>query len=737
MSAEKNNVALKDKKKTSRKGKTFFFYACRKPVFLVIAALVAMISVICTVESGLGDIAAMLTGTAVFLLFLAVFKTRNEPKGLSVNFLAFIWSLFIFWIVQIAVSASVQRIFWSDLEGELARNVWFGISSGIVRIIFNILLIYSFIMLISSIFRTMKVGIISVLVVSLTLGVANNFVVQTRGREMSFLDIKSIGTALSVVGDYSFELEVETLTAIIIAVACIVHIVRSDYPKFKGFKKPSKYFLTSVAAFAVCVATVFGGVSLGYSSKNYRTQGTEYNGYYLNFIYSIKNSKVKAPGTYSPGAIMNAISKNDFSSLGISPETNVIVIMNESFSDLKGVCDSSQAPSKLVTDTELLPYWNSLENGVFTDENGKTQTVIKGNALSSVYGGNTANSEFEFLMGTSMAFLPKDTVVYNGKINQNNAYSVVNFFNDAGYKTIAVHPEYAENWSRNVIYKHFGFDETYFWDKFEGTVTEEDLYRGHVSDAAVYKKIIELYENREENEKFFTFAITMMNHGGYDHSSFEDTVHVQGDEQGEANEYLSSMNEADASIHILLDYFKEAEQDTLIVFFGDHQPTMPDAFLEKYMGITSNSTVEEMQKMYTVPYMFWSNYEMESDINENVSSINYLSTEMLTLSGVNKSKFFDTLDDIKKVIPAMNFFGWYDTDGDFHSFTDKNDTDITEKEKEALELYEHLAYNLMFDESNKMVNLFDTPTSIQTTMIVHSVGLFHDFRKAPKIFGVA
>ncbi len=737
MSAEKNSAALKDKKKTSKKEKAFFFYAGRKPLFLVIAVALAMISVVYTIEAGLEDISAALTGTAVFLLFFAVFKTRKELKGLSVNTLAFVWSLLIFWLVQIAVSASVSRIFLSDLQGELVKNIWLGIVSGVVRIVFNILIIFSFIMLISSIFRTMKVGIVTVLVFSLIFGVANNFVVQARGREISFLDIKSIGTAVSVVGDYSFELEVETLTAIILALACIVHVITSDYPRFKGFKKSSKYFLTSVISLVVCVATVFGGVSLGYASKNYRTQGTEYNGYYLNFIYSIKNSRVKAPVTYSPGAIMNAVSKNDFSSLGVSPETNVIVIMNESFSDLKNVCDSSETEIKLVTDAELLPYWNSLENGTSTDENGKTQTVVKGNALSSVYGGNTANSEFEFLMGTSMAFLPKDTVVYNGKINQSNSYSIVNFFNDAGYKTIAVHPEYAENWSRNVIYKHFGFDETYFWDKFESDVTDEDMYRGHVSDATVYKKIIELYENREENEKFFTFAITMMNHGGYVTEDFKDTVNVIGDDQGEANEYLSSANEADASIHILLDYFKEVEEDTLIVFFGDHQPTMTDNFLEKYMGITSDSTVEEMQRMYTVPYMFWSNFEMESDINENVSSINYLSTEMLTLSGVSKSKYFDTLDDIKKTIPAMNFFGWYDIDGNFHSFSDKSDKDITEKEKEALELYEHLAYNLMFDDDNKMVNLFDTPTTMQTTMIVHSVGLFHDFRKAPKIFGVA
>lgn len=668
----------------------------------------------------------------ITILFTAIFKPRNKANWLSVNITALFWAFIIFWLMQLAVSASISSIFKCNILGIMTGNLIVRVLSGLVRIIMNTLIIYALIMTVSLIFKSMKVGIISVLSASVILGIANNFVVQTRGREISFSDIKSIGTAIAVVGDYSFSLMIGSIISVILSTVAIVYLVRSDYPKFSGLKKSVKHLVTVALTFVLCVTTVFSGASIGYASRNYRSQGTEYNGYYLNFIYSIKNSRIKAPETYSPGAIIDALEKNDFSSLGIeSSDVNVIVIMNESFADLSEVCDNSGSETKLETDKEVLPYWNSIESGIFTDEDGNIETFIKGNALSSVYGGNTANSEYEFLSGSSMAFAPEGSVLYNGKITEDNSYTLVDFFNDAGYKTVGIHPENPGNWSRNSVYKYFGFDEIYFKSDFKG-LSKEDYYRGHVSDKAVYDKIIDMYETKEDGEKLFTFAVTMMNHGGYDHASFEPTINVEGDNI--ASEYLSSVNRADQDLKYLMDYFSTVEEETLIVFFGDHQPTMQSSFTSLYMGINGLSTVEDMQRMYTIPYMFWSNFEMNSDINESLTSINYLSTEMLDICGVRKSVFFEAIDNIREVIPAINAFGWYDNEGTFHDFKDVTDTDITESEQKYLELYEHLVFNLLFDEESKLVNLFTIPGALHSTVAVHNVAEFYDFRCAPVLY---
>lgn len=734
MVADKLRSVFSGEKTLFRNDPACRFRDSQRPLVIIIAFVCAILSTVFALVNHIRTDRAVIAGIVVLFLFLLTFKTRKELGIFKVNAMALVWAFVIFWIMQNAATSSLGSIFRCDIFGNLTENDFFGLFSGAIRMAMNTLIIYSLIMLISSLFRSMKIGLTVVLSISLIIGIANNFVVQSRGREISFIDLKSLGTAMSVVGEYSFKLAAGSMVAILITVFAIIHIVRSDYPKFPGIKKSGKHFLVSVSALFICIGTIFGGVSIGYAPRSYRMQGTEYNGYYLNFIYSIKNSRVQAPDTYSPGAIINAIKNNDFSALTSSPTTNVIVIMNESFSDLKGISDSVESSKELVTDTEILPFWNSLENGMLTDENGKTETFIKGNALSSVYGGNTANSEFEFLSGTSMAFFPEGTVAYNGKVKESNAYTLVNFFNDAGYRTIAMHPETPGNWSRSSIYKYFGFDEIYFKPDFVADMQKEDYFRGHVSDSAIYKKLIELYENKQEGEKFFTFAITMMNHGGYNHSSFKDTVNVLGDTQNEAQEYFSSIHESDKALKELIDYFKQVDEETLIVFFGDHQPTMNTDFVGKYMGVTSGSTVEEMQRLYTVPYLFWSNYEMSSDINDSISSIGFLSTEMLNISGVRKSGFFNTLDLIRANIKAINHLGWYDADGDFHAFADKNDATVTESEKESLELYEHLVYNLIFDDKYKMVNVFDTPGLYESPMIACNVVAFKDFRKAPALF---
>jgi phosphoglycerol transferase MdoB-like AlkP superfamily enzyme len=76
---------------------------------------------------------------------------------------------------------------------------------------------------------------------------------------------------------------------------------------------------------------------------------------------------------------------------------NIIVVMNESFSDLKVLGD-------FTTNEDYMPYLHSLLNGA--------ENTVTGYLNVSVCGGNTANTEFEFLTGNSMAFLPQGSIPY-------------------------------------------------------------------------------------------------------------------------------------------------------------------------------------------------------------------------------------------------------------------------------------------------------------------------------------
>ena len=77
--------------------------------------------------------------------------------------------------------------------------------------------------------------------------------------------------------------------------------------------------------------------------------------------------------------------------------------------------------------------------------------------------------------------------------------------------TAALHPYYASGWNRDQVYPDLGFEDTYFRDDF----TNASTLRGYVDDRSAFEKLIELYEDKEENERLFAFEVTMQNHGGY------------------------------------------------------------------------------------------------------------------------------------------------------------------------------------------------------------------------------
>ena len=119
---------------------------------------------------------------------------------------------------------------------------------------------------------------------------------------------------------------------------------------------------------------------------------------------------------------------------------NIVVIMNEAFSDLSVWGD-------FATSEEVMPFFKSLQ-----------QEAVGGELYVSVKGGNTANTEFEFLTGDTMGFLPKGSIPYQQYINDETP-SLASYLKTLGYSTTAIHPYNRTGWDRDTVYEKFGFDE--------------------------------------------------------------------------------------------------------------------------------------------------------------------------------------------------------------------------------------------------------------------------------------
>ena len=100
----------------------------------------------------------------------------------------------------------------------------------------------------------------------------------------------------------------------------------------------------------------------------------------------------------------------------------------------------------LETNEDYMPFIHSL-----------TENTIKGSLSMPVFGAGTSNSEFEFLSGDSISFLPTGCNVYQSYV-KDTVPSLVSTLGVLGYSRTAFHPYYGEGWNRRNVYPLLGFE---------------------------------------------------------------------------------------------------------------------------------------------------------------------------------------------------------------------------------------------------------------------------------------
>ena len=461
----------------------------------------------------------------VILLFAAAyFGLVNVKLELPVK-LSWLWAAILLVIGAILSVFSVQYVLLTDED--------FVKTTDMVCVV-NVVLALAIYLVILFITNNTRLTCTIASIAILAFGFIDYFVYEFRGNEFTYADLKSAGTGLSVVTKYRFVIDYKFLYVILAAVLYIMLVRRIEVQ----FESAVHMRIISILLTIICVLYVIMN-SMSLNTETWEKKGTYRNGYLLNFVLGIRDSFVKAPDGYSKAAVDKIAGnfKETDSSYSQSDAKNptIIVIMNESFADLSVVGD-------FETNTQVTPFMDSL-----------SENTLKGYALSSVYGAKTPNSEWEFETGNSMAFLPDGSVVYQQYINDDPT-SIVSNLKNIGYTTVAMHPYYATGWSRNKVYPHLGYDETYFIDDFDQT----KILREYITDQELYDKIIDRYEKKSDDEKLYIMGVTMQNHGGYGerYDNFNQKVYKVGASYTDANQYLSLLNESDKALENLITYFK-------------------------------------------------------------------------------------------------------------------------------------------------------------------------------------
>lgn len=533
--------------------------------------------------------------------------------------------------------------------------------------------------------RRIRTGMLIETIIVFIFGLAEYFVVQFRTTPILPWDIFSIGTAANVAGAYEFKMSKDAIKVTVYF--CIIIAVLIGMMFLYRKKKLFKLKTTNIIAFVVSAVCLFGySISLQSdklmeSADYYKYQYTPLtmmrkNGIAVTLLYDVKYMSVKKPDRYSKEeekALLEkyADKKED------EDKPNVIAIMNETWSDL------SVLEQSFETNEEVMPFVDSLKGA---------DNTITGNCHVSIVGGNTANSEFEFITGDTMRFMPDGSIPYMNFIKKGTP-SMFSHMESIGYETYFLHPNYERGWNRKKVYEAFGAENILFndLDGDDDKMSVVQKRRGYTTDQYVFNKIEDIYKEKEDGKPIFTWAVTIQNHGGYtsDYDDFKPWIEVGGESSKALDTYLSLINLTDQSFKQLVDFFSSYDEKTVIVMFGDHQPN--DSVVEPLYQMNGKSvynlTPEETEKRYITPYVIWANYDIESASDVDTSA-NYLAAQTLKAAGVETSDYQNYLLDLAAEIPVLSNA----------SLEDENGSSIEESdETERLEEYRKLAYYRLFD----------------------------------------
>ncbi len=482
-------------------------------------------------------------------------------------------------------------------------------------------------------------------------GLANYYVLSFRSAPIMPWDIYSLGTAMSVANNFEYTLERQTVFVLAGFVLLILAESVVDL-ELKGTGRWRKRFwgirIAGAAVFAVLIGSFTHMLHLDSTILRYGMYDklftpavmSKRDGTAVAFLMELKYISVDKPAGYSADAaaeILAPFEEEDTAQQLPGTRPNIIVIMNEAFSD-------PAVLGAFETNVDYMPYIHSVLSG-------HIKNTISGYLNVSVLGGNTANTEFEFLTGNTMAFLPQGSVPYQQYLKRETP-SLASHLKTLGYETVAMHPYNSTGWDRNKVYPLLGFDEMYFIRDYKNP----KKIRKYASDRTCYDKIIELYESKPDGTPLFVFNVTMQNHSSYTDAfdNFKPDVSVSGSSSVALDNYLSLMKISDESIAYLTDYFDGAGEDTMIIFFGDHQPTNSVVSNIWRLNGKNGSELSEADEAarYKVPYFIWCNFETDTKTGADTST-NFLATDILETAGLPMTAYEKYLASLSESYPVI------------------------------------------------------------------------------------
>ena len=494
------------------------------------------------------------------------------------------------------------------------------------------------------------------------LSIANRMKIEVRDEPVFPRDFALLKEVGQIVGDYNLRFPVGAI-AIVVAGTLILALLGAfigckPFPiaKLRGLPGSLLGTAASVAVLAGLIVTVYASNDLynSFRVSNAYYVPSVFNelGFPYCFCHQFTTYPVDKPDGYSRSEV-EQWENEAVAPVGQGKDVNVIMVMNEAFSDISDY-------SIFHWEEDPLPALHALQ----TDPH-----AITGRMAAPSFAGGTANTEFDVMTGMQTNALSKTTTSSMRVVNRNQD-SLFRVFGADDYRTSYIHC--GDDWfyNRENVLRWFGAEQTMFIDQ----MTAPEMKGRWVTDDYMAGLIEAEFEAAmAEGRQLFNYTTTIQNHMSYTadkygadyvYPSIDVSVPLSDAVTSMLEVYIEGARDADAMLGRLVEYFSHRNEPVVLVFFGDHLPYLGDnqlAYTE--MGMTQEENWSGLTS-YETPFVIWANDSAAEELDweaavkqlalpEHLSAA-FLGASVLELTNrTEETPWFRFLCQLRREVPVV------------------------------------------------------------------------------------
>ena len=537
----------------------------------------------------------------------SAFAKKMQPVYAFMNRFSLIFHALLACIINFVIEAISRHSVVAAWDYMTGTPLVFLYNAFMIFVTFSIVYLFK-----RRIFVRMIIGAIWVI-----LGIANGYILLKRVTPFNAQDLKIAGDGISLINNYCNGFEV-----VVIAVGAVALLIWLISMWRRGGQYAGKIhhiaaligiivcgvlytFVTNIAIDKRVVSTYFGNIAFAYEDY-----GLPYC-----FSASLFNTGISEPNGYTKKAMAKIDKDGELNQTATSRSSdelpNIIVVQLESYFDV--------ANAEFFTTSEdacpnLHNLYQNYSNGYF-----KVPSV----------GAGTANTEFEVLTGMNLRYFGPGEYPYKTYSKKHPTESAATALASLGYGTHALHDNTGNFYSRANVFNNMGFD-TFTSKEFMNVLQTTE--NGWAKDEILTQHIMEAMDTTKQED--FVFTVSVQGHGNYPETQVIENpkIKVEGIEdealKNKWEYYVNQVYEMDQFVGDLIKAVEERNEPSVVVFYGDHLPTM---------GLKAEDL--KSRYLYNTNYVIWDNIGLQKD-DKNIPAYQLMS-EVLNRLDIHSGTVFN------------------------------------------------------------------------------------------------